>query len=164
MIKLTSIRAKSKLGTTLVESVVTIGILSVMAVAIVTLAVTVLSVNISARLKSRATGYVEADLEQIRGYFQTTMWSGLSGKATASPGGGATCYTDGTLSMIMSSCPGGSQAMPTCQLGQMIAGGVFSQFVKLTQSGTSVFVQAFVGWPERGACQKTEVDTYYYSY
>ena len=145
-------------GMTMVETIVALGILAVVGATIVAILTVVLSLGTTAMLRNRAVGYGEANLERVRGYFQTYLWAGLADKAQ-----GGSCYGDGTLAGQLAGCPG-TAVPPGCVLGQAISGTSFSGYVRLTRNGDSIFVQIFTGWPDKGTCENLEMDTYYFNY
>lgn len=141
-------------GINLVETMVALMILSIIGGAVILLTLQVLSLNNSARLRSRATFYAEGSLEQARGYTQTNGWQALSN--LASPGG--SCYID-AAAWTSGTCD------DACSLPANIAGTIFYRYIRLTKvGGSQVKVATLVSWREKGVCQKVQVDTAFFSY
>lgn len=153
-----------KQGFSMIETMVALTILVIIGTAIISLTLTVISSNTTAKLRNQGLGFAEEGLEQVRNYFQTNGFQSLYGIANG------TCYADGTLQTPISPCPDdpGIPPLPTppdCLRGMATSNNSFYRAVRLTRAmDNSVVVRSVVTWNDRNACRYTEVGTYFYSY
>lgn len=139
-------------GFSMIETMVALSILVIIGTAIITLVLTMIAANTTAKLRNQGLGFAEEGMEQLRNYFQTNGYQALNSLSNSK------CYSDGTLQNPVSPCPGTS-----CSTGQ-IAGSSFYRYVELTQPNGAVKAQSVVSWNDRGVCRSTEIDTNFYSY
>lgn len=171
-------KIQNQRGFSMVETMVALTLLVIMGTAIISLMVTLISANNSAKRRSQAIGFAEEGVEQVRNYFQTNGFGALVSKANQY-GSLGTCYGDGTLQpagafFIPVDCTWslflfGGLSAPSCGYGWAITESPnrsYGRYVALFYSAAyqRVRVRSVVQWPERGVCQSTEVDTYFYSY
>lgn len=149
-------------GFSLVETMVAMAILLIIGTAIVSLLLTMISANNSAKLRNQGIGLAEEGVEQIRSFFQINGFAVLNGLANNK------CYSEGTVPTPLGSCPSdpalGNLQPPNCLSGAVTSNSSFYRSIWLTQPGGAVKVRSVVTWTDRNTCRYTEVDTYFYSY
>lgn len=152
---------RDRLGVSLIETVVALMILGVIGGALLFLIAQVTATVNSANFKNQATTYAEEAVEQVRDFRNVNGFNGLVTAAGICGGQ----YDDGQLvncvtSASCTACPGGLT-------GCLIATATnysFCRRVQLTQNGSQVHVQSFVGWLEKGVTKNVQVDSYLYQY
>lgn len=153
----------------MIETMVALTILVIIGTAIISLTLTVIAANTSAKLRNQGLGFAEEGLEQTRDYFQTNGYLQLYGLT----GGSTVCYKDGRLDSVANntiSCPPDPAqppfpVPPDCLLGAATSNSNFYRSVWLTRGADlSVRVRSVATWTDRKACRFTEVGTYFYSY
>ncbi len=156
---------RSTRGMTLIEAILALMILAIVATAIVGLLTQIMSLTNSARLRNMATGFVEQNLERVRGYYQTNLWVGLASKANS---GACGCWSSGDLGSA--TCLAGadclSSAISLCPAaGSPVSGAPgMIQNVILTVTGPQIKVESFAAWQDKQLCEKVSSVTYYYNY
>lgn len=131
-------------GITIIETMIALFILALMGGAIISLTLQILAANNSAKLKNQKVALVQQLLEQVRGFYQSSSWLGLSQKGS----GGGICYSD-----VTSWTNGACISCPT-----------IGQSVQIKNNGSQVTATATVTWSDRGNCLQTSETTYYYNY
>jgi len=149
----------------MIETMVALTILVIIGTAIISLTLTVIASNTSAKLRNQGLGLAEEGLEQTRNYFQTNGFQTLNNQANNK------CYPDGTtfVSTAQITCPSPDPALtpltpPNCRPGTVTGNSVFSRAVWLIQSGGAIKARSLVFWTDRGACRYTEVGTFFYPF
>lgn len=143
---------QTKRGVSLLEVVLAMGIMALAFSAVALLMASLVNLSTSFRFKRQAVFYAEQTLEQVKDIY---VGSGYGGVYTlANPSSLATpvttCYSD-IFNKTIVSCA------VTC-----LASG-FNKFVSLNaQTLSQIRTTAVVTWTDRGSCQNTQVDTYYY--
>lgn len=147
-----------KSGFSMIEVLVALTIMVIFGSAIISLTLTSISENTSAKLINQGVGFAEEGIEQSINQFQGLGFQRMLDLSST----GGVCYPDGTLTSAIS-CPINP---PNCQFGQQISSSPFYRYVKVITSisQASIQVQSVVTWSERGICRPTEVDTYFYAY
>lgn len=155
-------RAKPNCGFSLIETMVSMALLALIGAAIISLVLTVLALNNSAKLRNQAIGLAGEGVEQLRSFFSANGYSTLESMSNNK------CYSNGSLETLISPCPSDPAVTtltpPNCLQGVITSNPLFYRSVWLISSGGSVKVRSIVTWSDRGKCSYNEVDTYYYPF